>query len=140
MPKSTVKMGDARVEEANQIVAGYAAPQLACVTYSHRVVGTVLTLKQQLFVDAYLGPARGNLAEAARRAGYKGSAKTPSQVGRENLVKPGIRASIEERLRASAMGADEVRRPSSDLKPLAFEDLLKALERDYEVRGLHSLP
>jgi len=47
-----------------------------------------LTLKQQLFVEAYLGEAKGNATEAARIAGYKGNEITLAAVGAENLRKP----------------------------------------------------
>jgi hypothetical protein len=49
-----------------------------------------LTLKQQRFVDAYLGEARGNGVAAARIAGYSGNDKTLSVVSSENLAKPSI--------------------------------------------------
>lgn len=51
-----------------------------------------LSLKQERFIAAYLGPARGNATEAARQAGYKGNAETLAEVGRQNLGKPGIAA------------------------------------------------
>lgn len=53
-----------------------------------------LTPKQQAFVDAYTGAARGNATEAARMAGYKGNATTLAAVGAENLRKPQIQAAI----------------------------------------------
>lgn len=46
-----------------------------------------LTTKQQAFVDAYTGPARGNATEAARMAGYKGNDKTLQVTGSHNLSK-----------------------------------------------------
>lgn len=54
--------------------------------------GEKLTLKQQAFVAEYL--KCGNATEAARRAGYKGNEKTLSQVGAENIRKPGIQGAI----------------------------------------------
>lgn len=53
-----------------------------------------LTPKQQAFVNAYTGPARGNATEAARMAGYKGSPNTLRVVGAENLTKPAIAEAI----------------------------------------------
>jgi len=44
-----------------------------------------LTQKQRLFVEAYVGEARGNATEAARLAGYKGNSSTLGAVGYENL-------------------------------------------------------
>lgn len=69
-----------------------------------RSVNRGLTLKQQLFVDAYLGEANGNATEAARIAGYA----SPRIQGSENLTKPDIRAAIDSRLAQSAMSSAEV--------------------------------
>lgn len=52
-----------------------------------------LTEKQKRFVDFYI--QTGNATDAARKAGYK----HPNQVGPENLVKLGIRAAIDARLK-----------------------------------------
>lgn len=52
-----------------------------------------LTVKQQLFVDAY----NGNATDAARKAGYKGSNATLGAVGAENLRKPQIAEAIANR-------------------------------------------
>lgn len=54
-----------------------------------------LTPKQRRFVDLY----DGNATEAARLAGYKGSADVLNQVGYENLRKPEVLAAITERER-----------------------------------------
>lgn len=67
-----------------------------------------LTLKQQLFVESYLGAAAGNATEAARMAGYKGSEGTLRTVAAENLTKPNIAALIADRATQAAMSADEV--------------------------------
>lgn len=53
-----------------------------------------LSLKQEKFVAAYVGPANGNATEAARLAGYKGTAKTLASVGSENLAKPEIAEAV----------------------------------------------
>lgn len=58
--------------------------------------GMSLTRKQQLFVEAYTGEARGNATEAARLAGYKGNDNTLHVVGAENLQKPTIIEAIEK--------------------------------------------
>lgn len=55
-----------------------------------------LTPKQQAFVDAYTGPARGNATEAARMAGYKGNDTTLRAVGAENLTKPLVIAAVKK--------------------------------------------
>ena len=49
-----------------------------------------LTTKQSLFLDHYLGDAHGNATEAARRAGYQGSASTLAHIGHDNLGSPEI--------------------------------------------------
>jgi phage terminase small subunit len=67
-----------------------------------------LTVKEQLFVDAYLGEARFNATEAARIAGYKGNDNTLGVVGFDNLRKPKIAAWVIERLNEAAMSANEV--------------------------------
>lgn len=59
-----------------------------------------LTLKQQAFIDAYMGESRGNATDAARRAGYKGSDAVLASVGAENLRKPQIEAAITKRRQA----------------------------------------
>jgi len=63
-----------------------------------------LTRQQIAFVEAYLGPCSGNAAAAARIAGYK----NPATRGCQLLGDRAVRAAIDERLRASAMSADEV--------------------------------
>jgi len=59
-----------------------------------------LTLKQQAFIDAYMGESRGNATDAARRAGYKGSDGTLQSVGAANLLKPVIADAITKRRQA----------------------------------------
>lgn len=53
-----------------------------------------LTPKQQRFVDAYTGEAKGNGAQAARLAGYKGTPAALRTMAQENLAKPLIAAAI----------------------------------------------
>lgn len=67
-----------------------------------------LTVKEQLFVNGYLGEARFNATEAARIAGYKGNDNTLGVVGFENLRKPKIAVLVLERLNEAAMSANEV--------------------------------
>lgn len=67
-----------------------------------------LTGKQHAFILAYLGEAKFNATEAARRAGYKGNDVTLGQVGAENLKKPQIAEAIAAFWRAKAMPAEEV--------------------------------
>lgn len=62
--------------------------------------------KQRLFVDAYLGAARGNATEAARLAGY--TKATAAARASEILRNPKVHAEIERRFKSSAMSADEI--------------------------------
>lgn len=55
-----------------------------------------LTLKQQAFVDSFIGIAAGNATEAARLAGYKGNDVTLGAVGAENIKKPQIQKTIAD--------------------------------------------
>jgi phage terminase small subunit len=87
-----------------------------------------LTLKQQLFVNAYLGEARGNGVQAARLAGYKGTDVTLRAVASENLTKPAIAARIEQRIEQAAMSADEVLRELTAIARSDSRDKIRALE------------
>jgi phage terminase small subunit len=92
-----------------------------------------LSLKQQKFIDAYLGAANGNGTKAAQLAGYKGSPQTLKAVASENLAKPNLAREIQKRLK-TAMTGDEVLQELSDLasadcdEPVRVSDKLKALE------------
>jgi len=59
-----------------------------------------LTLKQNLFVAAYLGEAHGNATLACKLAGYKGSDNTLGKSGHELLRHPKVTQAIE-RVKAS---------------------------------------
>ena len=63
---------------------------------------TELTEKQRLFVEAYVGPSRGDPTDAARRAGYAGDAASLERTGRRNLENRSVRDAID---RASKSGA-----------------------------------
>ncbi len=77
-----------------------------------------LTLKQQLFIEAYIGPARGNGKEAARLAGYAGNDATLAQVAAENLRRPQILTLINARVEQAAMTADEILTELADIARL----------------------
>jgi hypothetical protein len=62
-----------------------------------------LTFKQSLFVEAYLGEAKGNATKAAKLAGYGHAA-----IGRQLLRNITIQARIAQRLKSAAMPANEV--------------------------------
>ncbi|SRR6266496_1246494 len=93
-----------------------------------------LSLKQQKFVDAYLGEAAGNGTKAAQLAGYRGSQQTLKAVASENLTKPDIAKQIEKRLRTATMTSEEVLRELSGIAsaefygPIRLGDKLKALD------------
>jgi phage terminase small subunit len=66
----------------------------------------VLTGKQKLFADYYVGEANLNATRAAIKAGY--SPKTAYSIGHENLKKPEISTYIEKILDERAMTSKEV--------------------------------
>ncbi|MCA9644748.1 MAG: terminase small subunit [Myxococcales bacterium] len=55
-----------------------------------------LTQKQRLFVEAYVGPAKGNATEAARIAGYSGSDAVLAVTAHGNLNNPKISDAIQK--------------------------------------------
>ncbi len=55
-----------------------------------------LTPKQQAFVHAYQGEAKGNGVQAARIAGYNGTDETLRAIASQNLTKPVIAASLSQ--------------------------------------------
>jgi len=79
-----------------------------------------LTLKQQLFVDSYLGDARGNGAEAAKLAGYAGDAETLRAIAYENLTKPHVASHIRAYLAARGATTDVI---VAELLKVALEPL-----------------
>lgn len=83
-----------------------------------------LTIKQRLFIDAYLVCL--NAAEAARRAGY--SEKTARFIGAENLTKPNIAAAVAAGLAERAMGGDEVLARLADHARSTADDFITVYE------------
>lgn len=63
-----------------------------------------LSKKQQAFVEEFFNDF--NATQAAIRAGY--SERSARSIGSENLTKPDISEAINQRLRETAMSADEV--------------------------------
>jgi phage terminase small subunit len=55
-----------------------------------------LTEKQRRFVEAYVGPAKGNATEAARLAGYTGSGDTLKVTGHRTLTNANVARAIGE--------------------------------------------
>jgi phage terminase small subunit len=86
-----------------------------------------LTNLQREFINQYFLCGR-NATEAVIRAGYKvkDNRVTAASIGYENLRKPQIKEAIEERLKESAMGANEVLFLLSEHARSSFEDFLDA--------------
>lgn len=78
-----------------QLVSGAAPLEAAAVQGMQAAMSKQLTLKQQAFVSALIGPAKGNATEAARLAGYRGSENTLGVVGIQNIRNPKIMEMIE---------------------------------------------
>jgi len=64
-----------------------------------------LTLKEQRFVDAYLGSAGGNGVQAARLAGYQQTEKALRVTASRLLAKANIQAAVALRVRRQAKQA-----------------------------------
>ena len=84
-----------------------------------------LTLKQSLFIEAYLGECAGNGVAAARSAGYAGNDNTLHAVAHENLRKPAIAARVGERLAQAMMSADECMAEISAIARQPLHDTVK---------------
>ena len=63
----------------------------------------VLTPKQRMFVEYYIGISNGNATDAAKRCGYA----APGQEGHRLLKNAEIKTAISERYKEAAMSADE---------------------------------
>ena len=85
-----------------------------------------LTLKQELFIAAYLGEARGNATEAARIAGYK----RPEIQGFENLRKPYIAARVSQHVSEKFANADAVLAELTDVALAEWRDFIEVIATD----------
>lgn len=85
-----------------------------------------LTLKQELFVSAYLGAANGNATEAARIAGYK----NPEISAKNNVRNHTIAARISERVAHVAASADQVLAELTDVAMADWRDFVEIVARD----------
>lgn len=72
-----------------------------------------LTFKQQRFVDAYVGEAKGNGTRAALSAGY--SEKGVRVAAHDLLTNPNIQAAIKARVSEYAMSPEEVLAEYADI-------------------------
>jgi len=82
-----------------------------------------LTNKQKAFIEEYLKDF--NATRAARRAGYGGSAGVLAAQGSRLLKNAKVSARISERLRESAMMADEILMRLSEQARIDISDFLK---------------
>ncbi len=67
-----------------------------------------LTHKQALFVEGYIGPAKGNATKAARMAGYQGTNHSLEVTGSKLLRNGEVASRVQGRVAEVAMSADEV--------------------------------
>ena len=87
-----------------------------------------LTTRQELFVAAYLGEAKGNATEAARIAGYK----KPGQYGHDLLKNPEIAARVSEHLEHAGTTAEAVLADLADVGFADWRDFIEVLATDRE--------
>lgn len=80
-----------------------------------------LSLRRRQFVDAYLGPANGCKAAAARSAGYE----NPAQEGYRLYRHPEVRAAIDEILRERGLSAPEIVARLSEQARAAYAEFLR---------------
>lgn len=85
-----------------------------------------LPYKQERFVLAYIGEAKGNATAAARIAGYK----SPHPEGSRLLRNATVRARIDEELMLHAASAAEVLAELSDIAKAEWRDFVEILEWD----------
>lgn len=88
--------------------------------------------KRKLFIEAYLGDARGNGTKAARIAGYE----FPSEEAYRLLRNAQVRARIDERLAEVAMSANAVLAELTDIAQAEWRDFIEILEWDDEGKPL----
>lgn len=86
-----------------------------------------LTLKQRLFVEAYIGRARGNATEAARLAGYEGDDVTLASCGYANLRKPQIVSELTRRRQelVAQVGAESLILQAKQEADASYEDFIR---------------
>lgn len=74
-----------------------------------QIDGCGLTLKQRLFIDAYVGPANGSAAKAAVLAGYAGNGFAAQRTGWKILNLPLVQEGIAHALAKHRMTAEWVK-------------------------------
>ena len=85
-----------------------------------------LTLKQELFVNAYLGVAHGNATEAARIAGYK----RPHPEGSRLLRNATIAARVSQKLEDAGITADAILAELADVGFADWRDFVEIVARN----------
>ena len=91
-----------------------------------------LTLKQQLFAESYVGPARGNATEAARLAGYTGNDVTLNTTAHRTLRNAQVASYVQSRVAAAVATADEV---LAELTAVAFAPWESSIKVRYSKTG-----
>lgn len=91
-------------------------------------MGERLTLKQKLFVEAYLRTRNG--VQSAKEAGYQGSYNTLKQVAAENLAKPDIVSEIERRVKPQIMSANGVLSKLTEIASAPWKDFVQVKLND----------
>ena len=81
-----------------------------------------MKIRHRLFIEEYVADARGNGADAARRAGYS-KASANKQAARL-LKDPDIKAAIDERLKQLTMSADEATKHITDIARTRMQDYM----------------
>lgn len=85
-----------------------------------------LTAKQELFIAAYIGEARGNATEAARIAGYK----HPGQYGHYLLKNHEIASRVKAHVAEKFASADMVLAELTDVALAEWRDFIEVIARD----------
>ena len=88
--------------------------------------GKKLTLKQELFIAAYLGEAHGNATEAARIAGYA----RPHPEGSRLLQNATIAARVSQHVAEKFASADLVLAELTDVALAEWRDFIEVLAYD----------
>src|SRR5687768_4076781 len=97
----------------------------------------ILTIKQRLFVEAYIETRNGT--EAARRAGYAGDDYVLGVQAHDNLRNPKIKVHIENRIKSHIISANEVLKELSDIATADWREFLQVkYGKDGEV--IHARP
>lgn len=85
-----------------------------------------LNTKQEAFIAAYIGEARGNASEAARIAGYK----NPGQYGHYLMKNHQIASRVKEHVAEKFASADAVLAELTDVALADWRDFIEIIARD----------